>query len=232
MLTPHMRYLYNQGLKVDLMCRKEVKTSHLLDECPYVDKLITVDNPWNAPDYVEAVKELYEQFIKRGQKYAWKGIAPHMIESAVHKIDITSFELKLEVKDKNLEVFIAEDAENFFVSQSSEFLEYVHVHTMIENHPIHSWDATDWIKENLPDMPIVDTGFGGKWHKYHENINHTFLVAKHATHRVYSSSVMVHAAEAMGLEMDIINYGKKDRKVWPLNQGLVKHIREEGRFIK
>jgi len=43
---------------------------------------------------------------------------------------------------------------------------------------------------------------------------------------------MVHAAEAMGLEMDIINYGKKDRKVWPLNQGLVKHIREEGKFIK
>ena len=55
---------------------------------------------------------------------------------------------------------------------------------------------------------------------------------KLATHRVLSSSVFVHAADAMGCTIDIINYGRPDKKVWPLDQSRVLHIRENGKLIK
>ena len=48
-LTPVLRELYNQGYIVDLICRKSVETSHLLDNCSHVDKLIIVPNPWQSP---------------------------------------------------------------------------------------------------------------------------------------------------------------------------------------
>ena len=121
------------------MCREEVKTSHLLDDCPYTDKLFIVDNPWKAPDYMEAVKEMYEAFQKKAKKYDWAGISPHMIQSAVHKIDITSLELKLQVPDRRLEVFIPPEIEI-----EEEIPKYfIHVHTMTENHPVHKWIAHD-----------------------------------------------------------------------------------------
>ena len=56
-LTPVLRDIYNQGYLIDLMCRKEVTSSHLLDGCPYIDKLIDVENPFRSP-YPFAVQRL------------------------------------------------------------------------------------------------------------------------------------------------------------------------------
>jgi hypothetical protein len=64
------------------------------------------------------------------------------------------------------------------------------------------------------------------------DINFSFVLAREATHRILSSSVFVHAREAMEVKIDVINYGKPDRKVWPKDQSLVMRIREEGKWIK
>lgn len=235
-LTPHMRQLFNDGYgyKVDLMCRKQVKTTHLLDKCPYVDKLIEVPNPWQENDYDDALAEIIKNYNKLKTEYDWSGISTHRLQLPVSKIEMTSLELSLNIEYKYLEVFIPEaiydDARKFIKCKYPDG--YIHVHTQIENHPVHSWDATEWIDENLPDLPIINTGKGSSMERYHEDINWTFVLIRHATHRVYSSSVMVHASDALNKIIDIINYGKADRKVWPLEQWKVKHIRERGEMIK
>ena len=48
MLTPHLRHLYTEGYTIDLMCRVSIRDSKLLDACPYINKLIIVENPWRS----------------------------------------------------------------------------------------------------------------------------------------------------------------------------------------
>jgi hypothetical protein len=233
LLTPHLRELFKSGYMVDLMCRVEVKTSHLLDECPYIDNLIPIPNPWDGGNYQKAIAEMMAEYSGRKKDYDFSCVSTHSVNvSGIHKIDITSMETGIECSNKEPEVFIPENVESHVLEDYGHGEEYIHVHTQIENHPVHSWDAGGWIQENIGDMQIIDTGSGGSHERMDEDINYTFAVAKHAKHRVYSSSVMVHACEAMDKTIDIINYGKEDRKVWPLKQGLVKNIRECGEMLR
>ena len=64
-----------------------------------------------------------------------------------------------------------------------------------------------------------------------EDINFSFILAREAKHRVLSSSVFVHACDAMNVDVEVVNYGKVDRKVWPKNK-IVRKIREEGKWIQ
>jgi len=150
------------------------------------------------------------------------------------KIATNWSECGLTVNNNQLEVFIPPDTE----ARAMELIAYrypdgyIHRHTQIEFHTTHNWDCTDWIKKNLPDLPIIDTGLGGDYYCIDPDINFSFVLAREAKHRVLSSSVFVHACEAMGVKMDVINYGRPDRKVWPKNQSLVVKIREAERWIK
>lgn len=235
MLTPHLRHLYNRGYKTDLMCRIQTMESHLLDNCPYIDNLIEVESPWDSVDGESRSPTEFKkqsniniaQFEKLRRNYDWSGISSHKRPFLQgHKIDITSKELGLEIEDRKLEVFISQTAKRC----GSIFKEddvYIFVHTKPPTHPYHNWDATEWIKENLPLYEILyssDLGF--------DDINIIFLIAERAKHRVLSSSVFVHACEAMGCIIDAINYGRPDRKVWPLDQSKIFHIRENGKWIK
>lgn len=229
MLTPHLRHLYNEGYKVDLLCRAAVRESHLLDHCPYVDKLIEVGNPWRSEkEFSEQALHNIKRFHKMSQKgYDWSGKAPHQVYryQGYHKIDITSAELKLEIKDKKLEVFISKEAEQQALDYGDS--EFIFCHTAVGNHPYNSWDATQWMVENLPRLRIID-----RVSPVFDDINAEFALAKRAKHRVLSDSVFAHACNAMGVVVDVINYGRPDRKVWALDQSKVLHIREEGRWLK
>lgn len=228
MLTPHLRYLYNEGYKVDLMCRSAVRESHLLDRCPYVDKLIEVENPWRAKcGYgVQALANV-GKFNTLAEKYQWIGASIHSVRDYTnyHKIDMTSAELRLEIKDKKTEVFISEEAEQEALDYGDN--EFIFCHTTVENHPYNSWDAVQWVEKNLPTLRIVD-----RVSPIFDDINAEFALARLAKHRVLSDSVFAHACNAMGVVVDVINYGRSDRKVWPLDQSKVLHIREEGKWIK
>ena len=239
MLTPHLRHLYQKGYKIDLMCRIQVVESHLLDSCPYIDKLIEVENPWelvsgklrSPAGFRKQANVNIAQFEKLRKNYDWSGVSLHerpFLQS--HKIDMTSHELGLEIEDKKLEVFIPKSAEQ----EAKKYIDgdFIFIHTMPKPHIYHAWDATQWIRENLPPLKTINTGWGADHFMAFDDINTAFAIMQRARYRVLSSSVFVHACEAMGCTIDVINYGRLDRKVWPLNQSKVLHIREESKWIK
>lgn len=232
MLTPHMRHLYEKGYRTDLMCRAAVRESKLLDTCPYVNRLIIVENPWMSSVGFKRQAELNMQHFHSLRKgYDWSGASPHNTKHIKrHKIDMTSAELGLEIKDKTLEVFIPQNAETDALRYMSD--EYIFVQTVLEFHEYHDWDAGEWIKENLPPMRVMDLGYKREYHMAFDDINTAFVLAREAAYRVLSSGVFVHACEAMGCTIDVINYGRSDRKVWPLDQSKVLHIREAGEWIR
>lgn len=229
MMTPHLRHLHNEGYIVDLMCRPEVKISKLLDECPYINDLIDVPNPWQSKlGFNPQAKINIERFQSMRKDYDWAGVSPHRLHKTVkgiHKIDMTSKELGLNIRDKRLEVFIPSTI------GKSATNGYIFVHRLCEWHPHHTWEPDQWMKKNLPPLPVIYSDNGDRPTMY-DNINEAFELAKRARHRVIASSVFIHACDAMGCTIDAINYGHADHKVWPLDQSRVLHIREEGKWIK
>jgi len=238
MLTPHMRYLYNKGYKIDLMCRDIVRKSHLLDHCPYVNELIEIESPWRDREgklrtprgFTEQAVSNTVMFERMSLGYHWSGMGPHNKQKheGYHKIDMTSAELGVELKDKQLEIFISEEAERKALDYIKE--DFIFRHTVAGCHPYHNWDAGEWIRENLPPYRIINAiDLKSKF----DDINVAFALARRAKHRVLVSSVFVYACEAMGCTIDAVNYGRAhDRYQGPLNQSLLLHIREEGKWIK
>ncbi len=233
-LTPLLRELYKQGYVTDLICRKSVESSKLLDDCPYVDKLIIVENPWRSKKGFQAqARENINLLHSLGSNYDWFGGAGHL-SSFTDKIKRNFEECKLTTADYDLEVFIPVNVEK----EVSEYINqnypqgFIFNHTMIEFHKNHDWNSAQWIKDNLPNLPVVDTGYTGNYYMKWPDIRYTFALLKHATHRVISSSVFVHACDALKLPIDVVNYGTPDRKVWPYDKSLVRKIRESGKWIK
>ncbi len=235
MLTPMLRYFFQHGHPVHLMCRPEVSSSNLLGNCPYVEKLIHVDNPWQSGFGFEWQKQinitLFEQ-LSKNYDLSFCFLHEHIIDGC--KIATNWKECGIIPDDNRLEVFISPETEARAMDLIASRYPggYIHRHTEIEFHETHNWDCTDWIKKHLPDLPVVDTGLCGDYYCADPDINFSFVLAREARHRVLSSSVFVHACEAMGVDMDVINYGRPDRKVWPKDQKLVKRIREAGSWIK
>lgn len=242
-LTPIMRYLYQQGYLVDLMCHELVAESHLLDCCLYIGKLIPIPNPWWSKWGFEKQKQInIVLFTKMAKQYDWSAKCPHNPIVRGCKIQTNWHECNLQPADNQLEVFISSSIEK----RAMEYIAanypngYIFQHTKTPLHKYHHWNAHDWIQSNLPNLPIVNTGQDKTYSScrpgplvgVNPDINFSFVLAREATHRVLSSSVFVHACEAMGVKMDVINYGKPDRKVWPKDQSLVMRIREEGKWIK
>lgn len=234
-LTPVMRYLYQQGYLIDLMCHELVMESHLLDCCPYIGKLIPIPNPWWSKLGFELQKQInIDLFTERAKQYDWSAKCPH--KPIVHdcKVRTNWHECGLQPADNQLEVFIGSHIEQQVIKYIAANYPngYIFQHTKAPLHKIHNWDAREWMQYNLPDLPIIDTGYDGDHFCFDPNINFSFVLMRKATHRVLSSSVFVHACEAMRIKMDVINYGRPDHKIWPKDQELVGRIRELGRWIK
>lgn len=246
MLTPMLRYFFRHGHVVHLMCRPEVDSSNLLGYCPYVEKLIHIPNPWQSPigferqkqtnitEFEQLSKNFYTDYLSIDMEYSLSISCLHEHIFQDCKIATNWKECGIPPDDNRLEIFIPPDIE----ARAMEFIAscypdgYIYRHTQIEFHTTHNWDCTDWIKRHLPDLPVVDTGVGGNYYCADPDINFSFVLAREARHRILSSSVFVHACDAMGAIIDVINYGRPDRKVWPKNQKLVKKIRETGKWIK
>jgi len=234
-LTPVLRKLHRDGYVTDLMCRPEVSSSHLFDECPYVSMLIPVVNPWQSPiGKDEQTKKNIAMFEDRSKKYDWSAKCLHKDIKGL-KVDWNFRECGIDPmpSDRHLEVFIP----SWIESEAMSYIEknypngYVFRHTDVKWHPWHTWNSSEWIQKTFPGLPVFDTGDGALHDMPHKNINYSFVLAREAKRRVLSSSVFVHACEAMGSVIDVVNYGKPDRKVWPRDLGIVKGIRESGKTI-
>ena len=235
MLTPHLRRLYEKGYRTDLICRHFVEPSGLLAACPYVDKLIGVENPWKSRlGFAKSTAAIYRKFERLRGGYDWSGASPHVLhrtDKTINKIDMTSKELNIDLRDKRLEVFIPKTAEK----EASKYMngDHIFVHTMPEPHLYHAWDATQWIRENLPPLRVINTGYGAEYFEAFDDINTAFVLAREAMYRVLSSSVFVFACEAMSVVIDVVNYGRVDRKCLNvLDQSRILHIREAGKWIR
>lgn len=234
-LTPVLRELYKNGYIVDLMCRKSVETSHLLDDCTYTNNLFIVENPHrSSKGFMPQATENVQMLKNLASDYDWHGLANHLNQPFPDKIKENFKETGVSHNDYELEVFIPKEIEGFTLNYIKENYPngYIFNHTMIEFHTGHNWDSSEWIKENLPILPIIDTGVGGNHYMKWDDIRICFILAREAKYRVLSSSVFVHACDAMNVDIEVINYGKPDRKVWIHNQKLVKKIRESGKFLK
>lgn len=237
LLTPILRHLSEIGYEVHLMCRPEVVESNLLAKCPYTSLFIHVDNPWQSSLGFERQRNInIIAFERESRGYDWFAHCLH--EHIIHgcKIETNWSECGLISSNKNqqLEVFISPETEKEAMKYISDNYPdgYIFRHTDIEFHSTHDWDSEEWIEDNLPDLPVVNTGFGGNYYCCVPDINFSFVMAREARHRVLSSSVFVHACDAMNATIDVINYGRPDHKVWPKDGSKVIRIRENGRWIK
>jgi len=123
----------------------------------------------------------------------------------------------------DLEVFISESAEeeaqNYIRTKYPEG--YVFLHTYPRYHLNHNWDASEWISANLDEeLPF----FKPNEMSFSEDINIMFVVAREATHRVLSSSVFVHACDAMRVTMDAVHYGSPSLHHYPLDSSIIKKV--------
>lgn len=237
MLTPVLRYLHETGFDVHLMCRPEVTECSLLKDCPYVSICINVSNPWQSPLGFDRQRKInIITFEQLSQDYHWfsQCLHEHIVRDC--KIDTNWSECGLVPDNRNhqLEVFIPPETEKIAMNYIKDNYPdgYIFRHTDIEFHSTHDWDCNDWIKDNLPNLPVINTGFGGNYYCSDADINFSFVLAREARHRVLSSSVFVHACDAMNVPIDVINYGRPDHKVWPKDSGKVLRIRENGRWIR
>jgi len=231
-LTPVLRHLYKEGYIIDLMCRKEVRTSHLLDDCPYIKKLIEVINPWRSDKSFEKQStENIELFNSLKKSYDWSGKCLHK-NIQICKVLNNYKECNLSIIDNDLEVFIPkyieDEALNYITNNYPNG--YIHNHTMIEFHKNHNWNSINWINSNLPQLPIIDTGYDGNHYMINDNINFSFVLAREATYRIFSSSVLVHACDAMKCNIDVVNYGKPSRYALPLKK-IINKVRENKKWI-
>ena len=214
-LTPQLRYFYENNYEVTLMARQEVGSSHLLSACPYVKKIIVIPNPWRdkelrTKEEYKRVEEENTEFMESLEGYDLKLNVDHKnIPIDIPKVMYNSQQCDVtEIEDYQKEVFIPVEIEEEVKQEIKRRFPngYIFKHTLVPNHTNHSVEIA--IKS---DLPIFDTSK----EVLKEDINYTFAFIKYATKVIVSSSVMAQAAEALGRNIDILNFGNMDYKVLP-----------------
>lgn len=238
-LTPHLRRLHEQNVSVDLLVRPQVISSHLFDQCPYVSELIPLPFTEGGPSEggksgtakTDACLRLYEsrsagytrkaKIVKLHNKFKVRGGKIKRNTEALWRQEVLD---ENPDDDQRLEVFIPNKAE----AKARKYIKehypngYIFKHTTTEYHHIHTWNgAGAWISSNLPDLPVFEAD-DSPW----KDINVAFVMAREATHRVLSSSVFVHACDAMGVPIDVVHHGAPAPHALPLNPDLIKVLHQ------
>lgn len=227
--TPAMRALYNEGYILDMMVRRSVINSHLLDDCPYIDKLILA-----RTDITENGWKQFQipHFNKLRDGYD-RAIVSKIFGIFKHRPIKIADDFKVKPTNYHLEVWINRQSEQDaaeFVRVETGDSDFVHVHTKIEVHPKYWWHSLPYVMKNYPRVPILDSGYCGNAHKRFANINTTFAIMKKAKYRVLSLSVMAAAADALDLPIDLLNSVIPRHNCLPMNKKLVKKLRVEGKI--
>lgn len=214
-LTPQLRYLWSKGYQIDLMCREEVTSSHILDDCKYINKIITIPNPWRdkelrTPEEYNRVEKENTELLESLEGYDLKLNVDHKnIPQDIPKTIFNSMQCEFTgMTSYDKEIFIPKDVDKQVRQEIAKRFPdgYTFKHTIIPNHEEHSVGLDiDF------GLPVFDTSK----EILNKDINYTFAYIKYASHIIVSSSVMSQAAEALGKKIDILNFGKCDVKVLP-----------------
>lgn len=232
-LTPQLRELHRRGYVVDLICRHPAIESQLFVSCPYIRQTISLPYKIGGPaeggsSGAKKAQQCFAMFQKLSSNY---NIAMEFSERPQHirggKVARNSKVCGFtSLTNLDLEVFISDKAE----VTARRYIDthypdgYIFCHTMIEWHQCHNWNAKNWISEHLNDLPIVDTGVNQTHEMLFDDISIAFVLAREATHRVLSSSVFVHACDAMNVVIDVVHYGRESRHAWPIVPGKIKVV--------
>jgi len=235
--TPALRGLYEQGYLCDIITLQNVEDSHLLDSCPYVGTVMPLivggptglGSPAGAgPEarlarktFIDRLEELRPEYDKSFSTNK----TPRYLRGGKIERNLISCGLPTNL-DTNMEVFISQEAEdtalNFIDSNYPDGFIFNHTSP---GHMNHAWNSASWIEDNLPDLPVFDCGRDGTWNgkwKPWEDINVSFVMAREANHRVLSSSVFMHACDAMNSEMDICHFGGANYHGLPVDPRKIK----------
>ena len=217
MATPCLRKLYSMGFLTDVIVRTHVIDSHLMDACPYIGHLYRTKADGSPAAFSKIHIPLFNE-LKEKAKYDWTGFARAQGRT-FPRIKKIAEELELTPDTWDLEVFVTREAKRtarqFYCDL--EVLRFVFVHTAVPRQPAHSWSSAEFVKKMFPSMLIVDTRWLRKW----DDINITFALMAMASHRVISSSVMVHACDAMNCSIDVVNYGFQNKTCEPIKEGVM-----------
>lgn len=227
MLTPSLRALHGEGYTIDIMVRPSVIESKLFDACPYIGKLIrartdTTERGFNAHHM--------PRFRALSHDYDWHGVS-RLHARCAYRAKLIADELKLLPPDYNFELWIpgvCEEEATIFLGQHAPNGKFVYVHTQTEIHRTYWWDSKRYVQRTFGNMPVIDSGYGGNVYKRFTNINTHFALLRKATHRVLSLSVMAVAADAMQLNIDLLNSHVPNHSCLPMNKRLVDKYRIKG----
>lgn len=230
-LTPALRYLKSGGYESHILCKPGIEESGLLSHCPHA-KVITVPVETtpasNTASSARARQQFKDTFAKMKPEYdlslSFVGGPPKVRGG---KIIRNMKVCGAPMKDVGLEVFIPQSAEDTAREYIAEHYPggYIFKHSRPSSRT-HDWGgAEEWIEQNLPDLPVFDTGRNGPDKKIWGDINVSFVMAREARHRVLASSVFVHACDAMNVPIDVVAYGKSAPHAWPLDSDKIKVVK-------
>jgi hypothetical protein len=239
-LTPTLRELHRNGFHCDILVRQFVVDSKIFDVCPYANllPLSIVNSPSGGGEVGKRAKNTaVAEFAAIKEQYQGSVIfsgTPERIQASksalFYDTAMRAFGLPMTANYEPLEVFISASAENEAKESIAKHFPngYIFQHTEPDRHPAHVWNPASWMRQNLPALPVFKAN-----ETFWEDINTTFVMAREANHRVLSSSVMVHACDAMNATMDIVNYGRPNPQGWPDDMRKIKLMRmQESRTEK
>ena len=240
-LTPSIRFLFNQGYSCDIVCRQGLHDSKLFDYC---DKITTIPvsakfggkgelGPETSPSTngergIKARAKFKEVFRKLSNSYDKCfdfSRSPQKVKGG--KINRSLKIVGGDFRDSLLNLFIPPKAEDIALSYIETHYPdgYIFRHTKPGAHGSHDWrEADNWILDNLPSIPQFNTGRKEKHAFMWDDINVSFVMAREAKYRVLSSSVFVHACDAMNVTMDAVYYGVPNPHGLPLDLRKIKSI--------
>jgi len=235
LLTPQLKYLSEKfKAEITLLCRKSVISSKIFVNCPFVNNVVPIANPWES-DFKEQLKINYQIFEEMRENYDIAFFIDHLsLNKAWNKVFSNSLYCRIfDSIDVQPEIFISPFAKKIAEKYIRDHFPrgFIFKHTLIPLHPVHSWPADDWIIKNLPDLPVFDMADIDTCAGIFSDINVTFYILSKADYVVVSSSVMAHAADAIKKPIDVLNYGKPDYYNLPVNRNIVRRLRVNGAFI-
>lgn len=229
MATPSIRALHDAGYLVDMMVRPSVIDSHALDACPYIGTLIKARTDTTEDGFNKYHMPRFRELLNA---YDWNGVS-RLQNNCVHRTELIASELKVKPSNYHFEVWIPQECETeaaHFINNHAPDGKFVYVHTKTEVHRQYWWESTGYVERTFPGLPIFDSGEGGNIHKAFDNINTNFALLKYATHRVLSLSIMAAAADALQLQIDVLNAAIPKHTCLPMNRKLVKQYRIDGKI--
>ncbi len=236
LVTPALRnYKRQTNNYIGFAMLERFKSSKLLEDCPYIDKIHWTKDAWNDySNYHIGSKEVLESCKKISEKENYDKVIFLDHKSQENKIIINMRDIGCDMDDidnYHTEVYISENdykiAKDFINNKG-----YVFVHGYSPSLPPKNFPngfIDKYIKENYKIENIIEVGKDFKYNDF--NINVQFVIMEFAKRVCVIDSVFYHACGALDKPIDLAYFKRNENvynRVKPLHetkQNIVYEIR-------